>query len=568
MAASSGAGRGDRIAGVGLVAAAIAAGVAIGPVADLPLIDDWAYALPVWSLVEEGRLRFTDWQSMPLVTQVAWGALFAWPGGFSFTALRLSTLVLGAIGALGVHALLRGVGAPVAVAAIGALCFLANPIYLCLSATFMTDVPFFALAVWSLALLVRGLGEDRPRLRWAGHALALLATLLRQVGLAIPLAWAIVAFVRHLDSPRRALPSLVPLAIIGAALFGYERMLDATLGLPSLYPLRGEGLSEAIGDLVQLNLGVLRYPIERSIQGVLYVGAFLAPLALVAAWAALRELPRRRAGAALALLATIAAAATAAFAAFDAELPRLGNVLLNLGVGPRSLPGEALPHAPRAVWIALTFAACLSASALVWGLARLVAAGFRSAPARTATWWGYPSAFLALVGAIYFAPLSIAYGPFFDRYFLPLAALVAPLAAAGLAPSRAGVPRSAVGAATALAIALFAFSIAATHDYLSWNRARWQAASHLERELGIAAAEIDGGFEYNNYLPHRDALGTRGLEARIERAASRFAVTLAPQPGERVIRAFPAEAWLPFAIQQVYAVERAQPDAATSEEGT
>jgi hypothetical protein len=567
MAASSDAGRGDRIAVVGLVAAAVAAGIAIGPVADLPLIDDWAYALPVQSLVEDGRLRFTDWQSMPLVTQVAWGALFAWPGGFSFTALRLSTLVLGAIGALGVHALLRSVGAPVALAAIGGLSFLANPIYLCLSATFMTDVPFFALAIWSLALLVRGLGEDRPRLRFAGHALALLATLLRQVGLAIPLAWAIVAFVRHAGAPRRALPSLVPLAITGAALFGYEAALEATLGLPSLYPLRGEGLSQAIGDLVGLRLGVLRYPIERSLQGLLYVGAFLVPLALVAAAAALRDLPRRHAALALALLAAIAAAATAALAAFDAELPRLGNVLLNLGVGPRSLPGEALPHAPRALWIALTFAACLSASALVWGLGRLVAAGVRGVAQRAPTTRGFQCAFLALVGAIYFAPLSMAYGPFFDRYFLPLAALVAPLAAAGLA-SRAGVPRGAIAAATALAIALLGFSIAATHDYLAWNRARWAAASHLERDLGVAAAEIDGGFEYNNYLPHREALGTRGLEARIERPASRFAVTLAPRPGERVIRAFPAEAWLPFAVEQVYAVERMQPNGAPSAEGT
>src|SRR5271157_3667611 len=69
--------------------------LAIDPVGDFPLNDDWSYGLAVKYLVVDGHLRFTDWLSVPLITQVLWGALFTLPLGFSFTALRFSTLVLG-----------------------------------------------------------------------------------------------------------------------------------------------------------------------------------------------------------------------------------------------------------------------------------------------------------------------------------------------------------------------------------------------------------------------------------------------------------------------------------------
>ena len=55
--------------------------LAIDPVGDFPLNDDWSYGLAVKYFVVDGRLRFTDWQSIPLITQVLWGALFTLPVG-------------------------------------------------------------------------------------------------------------------------------------------------------------------------------------------------------------------------------------------------------------------------------------------------------------------------------------------------------------------------------------------------------------------------------------------------------------------------------------------------------
>ena len=46
----------------------------------------------VQNLVEKGDWRPTGFTAMPLITQSLWGAIFCPPPGFSFNALRFSTL--------------------------------------------------------------------------------------------------------------------------------------------------------------------------------------------------------------------------------------------------------------------------------------------------------------------------------------------------------------------------------------------------------------------------------------------------------------------------------------------
>ena len=84
--------------------------IVIDPRGDFPLNDDWAYGLPVKALMERGEFRLTDWTVASLVSQEFWGALFCLPAGFSYTALRISTLVLGLVGLIGLYGLLRQLG--------------------------------------------------------------------------------------------------------------------------------------------------------------------------------------------------------------------------------------------------------------------------------------------------------------------------------------------------------------------------------------------------------------------------------------------------------------------------
>src|ERR1043166_7876895 len=91
----------DRAALVDLLALALLWGVGVligNPLGNFPLNDDWAMGQTVKRLVEGGGYHPTGWTEMSLITHVLWGALFCIPHGFSFDALRCSTLALSLAG--------------------------------------------------------------------------------------------------------------------------------------------------------------------------------------------------------------------------------------------------------------------------------------------------------------------------------------------------------------------------------------------------------------------------------------------------------------------------------------
>jgi len=83
----------------------------------------------------------------------------------------------------------------------------------------------------------------------------------------------------------------------------------------------------------------------------------------------------------------------------------------------------------------------------------------------------------------------------FDRYmvlYLPLLLVPASLALHQHPPAK-----PAVMAALATTLLYAVFSVSAVHDYMAWNRTRWQAIRYLTNNLGVPAERLDGGFEFN-----------------------------------------------------------------------
>jgi 4-amino-4-deoxy-L-arabinose transferase-like glycosyltransferase len=155
----------------------------VNPVGDFPLNDDWTYALAVKSILQTGRFALPSPATTNIFAQAYWGALFCLPFGFSFTALRFSTLTLGAAGILAFYLLLREIGGNRSAALLGSLTLAANPLYFGLAHTFMTDVPVLALMITALWLLVRGVQREERSSLAAGILLALFAILIRQFAL-------------------------------------------------------------------------------------------------------------------------------------------------------------------------------------------------------------------------------------------------------------------------------------------------------------------------------------------------------------------------------------------------
>ena len=105
-----------------------------------------------------------------------------------------------------------------------------------------------------------------------------------------------------------------------------------------------------------------------------------------------------------------------------------------------------------------------------------------------------------MAGAIYLAPLLIA--GFFDRYLIP----AIPLIAAGILAryakcqdSISATPPMILSISVLMLLVMVPLAIGGTHDYLAWNRARWQVLNELTENQGVKPEEIDGGFEFNGF---------------------------------------------------------------------
>ena len=159
----------------------------VNPVGDFPLINNWVYAFAVKSVLETGHFQFLPFSSSANVgPQVYWGALFCLPFGFSFTALRVSTLTLGMFGVTTLYLLIRELGGDRRTAMLGALVLAVNPLYFGLSNSFMTDVPFLSLVMIALYFLVRDSNVTLPLIWLLVFFSRFAAILVRELHLVIP----------------------------------------------------------------------------------------------------------------------------------------------------------------------------------------------------------------------------------------------------------------------------------------------------------------------------------------------------------------------------------------------
>ena len=87
-----------------------------------------------------------------------------------------------------------------------------------------------------------------------------------------------------------------------------------------------------------------------------------------------------------------------------------------------------------------------------------------------------------------------------------------------------------------LAVSYLGFGVAATHDYLAWNRQRWAAATSLMAAGTATPADIRGGYAFDGYYAWVDLPPGTGLTEAEWRKAKESAVTRLPSalaPGSR-----------------------------------
>ena len=530
----------------------------VHPIGDFPVQDDWAYALAVRSLVDDGVYRIPDFVSANLGPLVHWGALFCWPFGFSFTALRVSTLVLGLVGVGAVYFLVREVWGDRRMALVVAATVLVNPIYFALANTFMTDVPFMALIAIAMALIVRGLRREDPAVLVSGLVTCLVAVLVRQFALVIFCGFACAWVARCRFHPREIIKAFAPLGIGIAAHVAFNQWLIQTAR---------KGPSAGISDITAASFGEFVYSSAHELFiAINELGLFLLPIAVLCFSRSWRGPAGRRWPALVAL--GIGVAIAWFMVAERLTMPLTGDTLHYFGIGPLMLRdtlliGWNLPPLTAALkgfWIVMTALAVAGATLIVLALATGSAGLFDRARAlRESLRRAWPAIFFAVTALAYLAMLLFlaTRHTLFDRYLLPLMLIVAlALPAMGERVAALRWRRAGYAFAGIFLVGSACFSVISTHDFLAWNRTRWMALHDLMHEDGVTPRRIDGGYEFNGWFLYDPRYEPHDEKSWWWVDDDEFMIAAGPMPGYRIERRLVVDRWWKGTTPDVFVLRR------------
>lgn len=144
------------------------------PVAKMAFDDDWSYIKTAEVFARTGHIVYNGWSVEPLGWMAAWGAVFIQLFGFSFMVVKLSSLPLAVATLLLFYAVLIRFEITPGNAVIGTLTLGLSPVFMPLSASFMTDIPGLFVIVLCLYCCQRAVraGGDGAAMAWLALAAA------------------------------------------------------------------------------------------------------------------------------------------------------------------------------------------------------------------------------------------------------------------------------------------------------------------------------------------------------------------------------------------------------------
>jgi hypothetical protein len=501
-------------AGIVLALFAIAA-LIVPTMTQVATTDDWGYTRSVEILLDEGTLKVFPVVAATAVGQVLWGAMFGAVFGMSLGMMRVSTVVMVAIGAVALYAILRQLGVSRGRGAIGMAVWLFNPLTFSLAFSFMTDAHFASAMLIAVALYVRGLRPDREDVRWivAGSVAAAFAFLIRQQGALIPFAVGmyLVAtgrlWFRRGDLRRLLAVAAVP-AVTVIAYYAWLRWLN---DVPNVQEDFLDEAREAGWEGTWLL--IRRIPVYAAF----YAGLLLIPiLVAIAPWRRKRETPRPISGFMVYLGAgwvTVIVAALYLAGRRDHQMPFVPQFVGLGGLGPPDVLGSRPRLVPVGGWetAALTIAAAIGA--IVLGGVVIRALGGRRDPAWAGFWLVMVVGLWQLIGIL---PPSYHYlnrGVTLDRYLLP----VIPIAIVAALWAVRDVDLMQPVSWTLLAV-VAAFSIAGARDYLVFLDNVWEMAEYAN-ENGVEDDRLDAGSAWDGYRLYTVMLDENVTKARSPRGS-------------------------------------------------
>lgn len=522
--------------------------VVINPLGEFQVNDDWSFQRALERLISQGKIESTGWGpnwapgGPSLIFHLVWGWLFTFVGGWSVTNLRISVLAMGILGSIGMLVLLRRCARSYSLALWGTLAFMLNPLVLSQCFSFMSDVTFASVALFSVLFIYLGVQKDSNLLLITGLMFSLLAILTRQIGIVVPVAflaaWAIYPGERRPGIGKAVL--LVALIVLAPWLM-YECFLSWTGGTPLT---QHQVVHRIVSHPRTMSLdSYLAFLATNFAVALAYIAFLVSPVLALRLRFYIRCKPFVYF--ALALTAAFLAFESALFAGLvDAPVRFWRNVIFDFGIGPILLKDAYIMDIQRTVGLPKTlfylvaFWATLSAAALLssilsylWGMVREIQARERGSASFLSTF--------CLLAALLYLGLIVAAG-FHDRYLIPVCMwLIVWL----MADSATDEARSSDGLAWVAAVVPLAFmglfAVTGTHDFMAMKRSLLKAQDYLVSDLRVNPCNVDGGMEFNGYHCYRpDFIPKPGLSWWWVRNEE-YLLTMGPLPGYNVARKFP-----------------------------
>lgn len=447
------------------------------PFAGAAFNDALSYSHLALKFAQTGKMLYDGYGSPTALTQTVWAAPWIRLFGFSFDILRIATIPFSLGIVCLVYALGRQAGLSRLRASFASLIIGTSPLFLPMAASFMTDIFgcfFFLLCVYSAVRAAEAAGQDLAvRWLWVAAIAGVLGAADRQIIWSVPLA--LLPFLGWKWRSRKPLLIHAALAFFFccAALLFVVRAFS-----PPYAPLA-------------MNAGqLLRFAADHTRAGAGQMTGLLIACLTTALPALLSVLAnwRKIEGAVLflVLLGSFAAMVLLCLAFGQSLLvPAIPGILSANGVLVRG--SDSLGFRPAVIPVQIRFAITCSVifCAVVFLILRRKACSPLPRETR-AVFFVCSLAYTALLlpGAI----MSLT----FDRYVMPMAALLAIVLLANIELESTKIPPAGWIALVALAF----FGIGVTHDYASAQRARIQAAGILQQR-GISRSHISCGLEYD-----------------------------------------------------------------------
>ncbi|MFZ4522164.1 MAG: ArnT family glycosyltransferase [Bacteroidales bacterium] len=529
----------------------IIAAFIVNPIGEFPVNDDWAYAKSVYYLLTDGVLKFFDWGAMILVAQTLWGALFCKIFGFSFTTLRISVLLLGAAGILFYYFLALRICRKERTAFFSSLVIAFNPLYFSLSNSFMTDVPFLVFLMGALYFSSLYFEKEKLKFIVAAFFFLLTATMIRQTGALMAICLVVAHLYLYPARWRKLIPVLGMGIVVIGILWGSKLFLIAQNILPPSYGKFKDLFANR--DWTAQISGL----IPNACQMFSYSGLFLFPvLVVVLPFLWKRNKPAVR------WIAVVISLLLLIPVFIHRNDFLTGNYVYNLGLIPRILKDTIRYYNWRPmlaepvlslVRIFVVFSTFVLFLVLLLGVAEFFRK--RSLSAHS------PVKIISVVFLAGYTCFVLINSPFYDRYTLPFTLFISLLCLQQVEKTPIHI--------RIISIVIWAgivfYTVAATHDFFAFNRARWHGLNDLAAK-GIPPKKIDGGFEFNGWYE------TGPLRFDLHQDKSwyfvdddEYAVAQGPIPGYKTYTKYTYPAFLTFSTDSILILRRSDSYAVLTE---